>query len=878
MRVMRSLMRGLRSLLAPAATEQDLTDELQDYVERSAAAREAAGVAPDEAYRTARVELGSRTAVVEQVRSGGWEHAIALAVADLRVAARRMRSRPTATAVIVLTLATGIGASTAIYSAIQPVLLRSLPYPHPDRLVVIWESSATGGHLSNTFGAFDYVREHSQSFEAMAAYKAWQPALVGAMEPERVNGQAVTATYFRTLGVAPELGQDFQSTDDHTGGARLVVLSDGLWRRRFGADPSIVGRVIQLDGESYTVTAVMPRGFRSVLAPEADVWTLLQYELSEGRAWGHHLRVVGRLRAGIPPASANSELAPFGPGITALAAAANGFFPGHFLVVPVQDEITRDVRPSLMVIGGAALLLLCIACVNVTSLLLAAGAQRRGEVALRIALGARRGRIIRQQLTESLLLSLAGGSLGLAVASVSVRAVVAMSPAQLPRADAIHVDRFAYLFALGVTLIVGVLTGLVPALRSSDTGPNDDLQNASRRSSPSPQHLRRALVVAEVSLALVLLIGSGLLFRSLQRFFAVDSGFDAPGVLTMQVITAGHQFDAEGATARFYEQAKQRVAQLPGVISVGFTSQLPLSGDVDEYGIHFEGTPSLAEATFSGSRYAITPGYLETLRIPLKAGRTFTDADRAGAPRVALLSAAAAQQRFAGADPIGQRLRIGPATSEPYTVVGVVGDVRQVSLGSPIGAAVYVPESQWPYGDRAMSLVVRTHSDPTALITSVRRAIWSVDKDQPIVRISRMDQLVAESAAERRFVLRLTGAFALAALFLAAAGIYGVLAGAVVERRRELGIRAALGASDQRIVAFVLRDGMLLTGLGTLLGVAGAVAASRLLTALLFGVSRLDPLTYAAVTVLLIAVAALSSVVPAMRAARVDPAITLRSE
>jgi putative ABC transport system permease protein len=874
----RQITRGLRGLTHRSLADREVADEVRHYLELAAEAHMARGLSRDEALRAAQLELGGVTRVEEQVRGYGWENLVETILADLRYAARRLRATPGFTAVTVLTLALGIGATTAIFSAVKPVLFEPLPYPHAGRIMAIWDVGPDGSRVDGTFGTYVELGARSRSFDAIAVMKAWQPTLIGTGEPERLEGQRVSWSYFRVLGVPPALGQDFQLPDDRLEGPRVVILSDALWRRRFGGDPAIIGRPITLDDDSYVVVGIMPRGFENVLAPSAQLWLPLQYDMSRGNAWGHHLRVVGRLRPGVGADEARREL-------RGIAGAPMPEFPrapwaaleNGLIVSSLQGDLTRGVKPALLAILGAAALVLVIACVNVTNLLLARGVQRRGEFALRAALGAGHDRLVRQLLTESLLLAALGGAAGMGVAMLCVRALVALSPPDLPRAVAIGVDGVVFAFGLGITTLLGLAVGLSPALQASRGEPHRDLQHGSARTAGGNRRARSALVVAEVALALVLLVGSGLLFRSLERLLAVSPGFEASGLITMQVQTSGLRFDDDSTINRFFSQALEAVRRAPGVRAAALTSQLPLSGDVDRYGVRFDPSPSDDPGEVLGTfRYAVSPGYLETMGIPLRRGRSLDERDRAGAPRVALISESMAKRRLPGLDPIGRRLRIGDGP--PYTIVGVVGDVRQLSLALTESDAVYVTASQWRFADGAMSLVVRPRDGGAALAPVVRRAIWSVDKDRPIVRVATMSDLVAASGAERRFTLILFEAFALTALALAAAGIYGVLAGSVVERTRELGVRSALGASRRDILALVIGQGMALTGLGVAIGVAGAAVATQAIVALLFGVSRLDPATYLGVIALLAGVAMTACAVPAWRAARVDPASTLRSE
>jgi putative ABC transport system permease protein len=860
-----------------AAADRDVTDEVQHYLEEAAAAHASRGLTPQQALRAARLDLGGETGVTEQVRAYGWENVVSTSLADLRYGARRLGGDPAFTLVSVLTLALGIGATTAIFSAVNPILVQPLPYPHAEQVVTVWEAADDGSRLPTTFVTFRALAERSHSFATLAVMRPWQPTLTGATEPERLDGQRVSASYFDVLGVQPALGRSFSPAEDHAGSARVVVLSDALWRRRFHADRAVLGRPVDLDGDPYTMIGVMPRGLDNVLAPEAALWMPLRYEPSLPQALGHHLRAAGRLRPGVGIDQAGRELAALAPALR--RDLPNAYFSAGFLVSRLQDDVTREVKPALLAVVGAVALLLLIACVNVTNLLLARGARRRGELAVRAALGAGRARMVRQLLAESLLLAGLGGALGLALAAAGVRALVALSPLGLPRAEAIAVDGWVLAFALGMTTLVGLAFGLAPALRAARGDLLPDLRQGSRRAAGGNQAARGRLVVAEVALALVLLVGSGLLLRSLRHLLAIPSGFQAEGVIAMQVQTAGHRFDDDDATRQFFARSLDAVRQRSAVTAAAFTSQLPLSGDDDEYGVRLEpsagGSPDRANNAF---RYAVSPGYFQTLGIPLRQGRLFDDRDRAGAPLAIVVSQSFARHALAGIDPLGRRLQIGPLDAPWFTVVGVVGDVKQASLAAPEADAVYVPNEQWPFTARALWLVARGRGDPASLAPALRRAVWSVDRDQPIVRAATMESLVATSAARQRFTLVLFEVFALAALALAAAGIYGVLAGTVAERRRELGVRAALGASQGAILGVVLRQGLRLAALGALVGLVAAAVASRALGTLLFGVTRLDPATYLGVVALLLLVSAIASGAPAWRAARVDPALTLREE
>jgi len=798
---------------------------------------------------------------------------------DLRFALRQLRKNFGFTATAILILALGIGASTAIFSAANPILFEPLPYPQAGRIMMIWDTYE-GSRSDVTFHTYRELADRNRSFETLAVMKAWQPAMTGPAQPVRLDGQSVTANYFRVLGVPPALGRDFQPGDDQLKGPKIVILSERLWRQRFNGDPTVVGRQIKLDDDLYTVIGVMPGGFENVLAPAAEVWSPMQYDAAhvtdyQTAEWGHHLHMVGRLRQDVSKELARRDL-------DAIARTPVPEFPrprwaslSHgFIVDSLQREVTRGVKPALLAVLGAVLLLLLIACVNVTNLVLARGVQRRGEFAMRAALGAARRRLIRQMLTESLLLAVLGGALGMLVAQFGVRLLVALSPPELPRTGAIGVDGTVLASAIGVTTLVGLVVGLIPALQVLRSDLQPGVRQASQSTAGGHEWTRRTLAVAEVALALTLLVSAGLLLRSFERLFAVDPGFSASHLLTMQVQMSGHRFDGDGVRHRFFEQALEAVRQVPGVKATAFSSLLPLSGE--QYGVY--GAQFENKAAYDVFRYVVTPEYFEVTGIPLRRGRLLDVHDVAGSPPAVLISESLARSQFPNQDPIGQRVHVGPTNRPSYNVVGVVGDVKQTSLAESQPEAVYITPRQSWFADDAMSLVVRADGDAAALAPAVQKAIWSVDKDQPIVRVATMDNLLATSAAQRRFALIVFQAFAVVGLILAATGIYGVLAGSVSERTREIGIRSALGASPRDILALVFRQGLTLTGIGIVVGLMGAAIASGALITLLFGVSRLDPITYLGVIVLLLSVSGIACWVPARRAARVDPSITLRAE
>jgi putative ABC transport system permease protein len=893
MALWRQLTCGVRRLVRSSNADDDAADEVEQYFADAVAAAKARGLSDHDAQAAARLEVGNVTAVREQVRSFGWENAVRTFWSDLRYAARQLRSHPGFTLVSVLTLAIGIGASTAIFSAVDPILFEPLPYPHGGRVMMIW-NVYQGARSELSFGTYQELVHRSHSFESMSTFEPWQPAMTGAAQAERLDGQAVSAGFFGVLGVAPALGRDFQPSEDVLNGPKVVIVSNRLWQRRFRSDPAVLGQPIKLNGNSFTIIGVMPRSFDDLLSPAADVWTPAQYDTRErmkdftSAVWGNHLRVVGRLRPGISRDQAFHEL-------DQIARTPWPEFPrprwaslSHGIILDsLQEDMASTVRSALLAVLGAVFLVLAIACVNVTNLVLARSQQRRGEFSVRAALGASRLRILRQVVTESLLLAMLGGLLGLGLAAAGVRALIALSPSGLPRLDAIAVNRTAFVFAFSITALVGLLTGLIPALHISRGEMHAALQQTSRRTAGNHAYTRHVLVITEVALALILLISTGLLLHSMRRLLAVQPGFNPTQLLTLQVQTSGHQFDdlpsapnaGSEARRRFFRNALDAVRNVPGVAQAAFTSALPLSDDPSWetlYGARFEGEDP--RGGHNVIRYAVSPGYCQAMQIPIRRGRCIDEHDTATAPPAALLSESFARSQFPGQNPIGKRLHVGPDNRPWFIVVGVVGDVRQTSLALDSPAAVYLSTEQTWFADDTLSFVVRTQGDAAALAPTVKNAIWSIDKDQPIVRVATMNQLIATTEAQRSFVLILFEAFGLVALALAAVGMYGVLAGSVVERTREIGVRAALGASRSSILALILRDGMRLTAAGILLGLCASAGATRFLVTLLYGISPLDWITWLAVIALLSAVAAIACWAPAWRAACVDPSITLRAE
>ena len=876
----RRITLGLRTLLRRAEADRDLADEVRHYLEEAEADLVRRGATPEEARRAARLRYGDPLPVREEVRSHGWESWVDTTASDLRLTLRGLWRTPVFTLVMTLTTGLGVGAATAIFSAVRPVLFQPLPYPDPDRILSLAYVGGGGTLIPSTFGTFVELTRRDRAFEALSVFKPWQPTLAGEEEPERLEGQSVSAAYFDVLGVSPVLGTGFDPSADRPGGPRLVMLADALWRSRFGADPGVLGRSIRLDGESFTVVGILPRSFENVTAPAARAWTLLQYDpllpSFDSREWGHHLDMIGRLRPGVTPDEARQGLDDVARRpLPDLARPAWAALDQGLSARPLREAVA-DARPTMLVFMGAVALLVLVTAANLTLLLLARGARRRSEFALRVALGAGRGRLARHLVTESLVLAALGGVLGIALSRIGLAALLALSPPSLPRLDRIGLDGAALAFALGLTTLLGVLFGLAPGLHRAG-GRSAAIHEAGRGVVRRSRSTRGVLIVTEVALATVLLVGAGLVLRSTQRLFSLPTGFDPSRLVAVQVYGTGLE-RGDAVTHRFFDQALEAVRNVPGVVSAVETNQLPLSGDQEIYGVVLDGGSGVEGGDGPAYRYTVSPGYPETLGIRLLAGRSLERNDGPGAPPVALVSERLAKRLFQDGDPLGRRIQFGAVQPEPYTIVGVVDDVKQGSLDEEATAAVYVTTHQWHWADRVRWMVVRAARDPVALVPAIQRAVWSVDPGQPVVRARSMESVVEGSEARRRFVLVVMSVFALAAAALAVLGLYGVVSGMVVERLPEMGLRAALGARREDIVALVVRQGVALATAGTALGLAGAAAASELLATLLFEVSRLDPLTYLGVAALLLAGSALACSLPALRAARVDPVEMLRAE
>ncbi len=807
---------------------------------------------------------------------------------DLRRVARSLARRPAFLILASASLALGIGANAAIWSVLDAVLIRSVPFVEPDRLLLIWGATNGTDRTRDQVSSPDIadLRRDTQTLEEVAAYMGWVPVLLGAGEPERIQGIQVSDGYFDVLRGRALLGRTFLPEDQEVGRDRVIVLSNGFWQRRFGGDPGIVGKPMTLNGQGYTVVGVMPADFsslpRNLVGRPAELYRPLAEPYEKTARDGRHVRAIARLKAGVPLAAARAE-------VRTIAARLEKAFPNEnrdrgFYAVPFAEDQVGSLRAPLLAVFGAVGLVLAIACVNVANLLLARAAGRQREVAIQTALGASRGRLIAQHLAEGVALAVAGGASGLLVASLGIRAIGRFATEWLPSFAEVRLDGRVFLFALFLTLVTGVLVGLFPALRSSRAGSWPGLPQGMRTTSAGPggprgDRMRGLMVAAQLAISLVLLAGAALLLRSVIALYRVDPGFDPNGVLTLNLELPESTYPKSEQWQAFTDRLDHRLSALPGVTAVGFTSVMPMSDNFDGRGIFPEGVSLEVKNVVMADLYATTPGYLEALRIPLKAGRRYTTADSADAPRVALVNETLARTLWPGRNPIGQRLKMYETSLEtdPWrTVVGVVADVRQYGLDRKVPLQMYFPMAQQP--GAFLSLAVRTDGDPDALLGEVRREVLALDPTQAAFDVASMPRRIDDSLALRRFALVLLGLFAALGLCLSLLGVYGVLALWVAERMREIGVRLALGARGSTVVGWVVARGMLpaLAGLG--LGLALALALSRFLESLLFGVAATDGWTLSAVSLLLLGAAFAACLLPARRAAKADPMLALRSE
>jgi putative ABC transport system permease protein len=807
-------------------------------------------------------------------------------VQDLRYGFRTLLKHPGFTAAAVLTLALGIGANTAIFSVVHAVVLRPLPFPEPERLVMVWEADKSGADSNMGYPTFADWRSQNHSFDAMSALGDWSPTLTGAGEPQALNGQRVTLDFFRVLQVKPMLGRDFTDEDDRPNAPRVAIISYDLWQRSFSRDTALLGKSILLSGIERTLIGVMPPNFQPLLNPNnkrVDVWRPLGYagETPPACRSCRHLRTIGRIRQGVSIAQAQSELATIQQRIE--KDHPSDYSSSGIRLKPLHQQFAGAAQPVLLLLFGAVGFVMLIVCANVANLMLARTASRKKELALRLALGASRARILKQILTESTLLAVFGGGLGVLLAMFGTKWLVSLAPGDIPRIEQVGFDPVVLAFALGLSLLTSILFGLIPALAAAKTDLQRDLKLGGRGSSGlTNRWLHHALVVADVALAMVLLAGAGLMFKSMARLLEVPSGMSPENVLTMKLSLFGSEYSGADANARVlatFHQALERISSLPGVNSAGVVSQLPLGGDFDMYGVRIKDKPVANPEDAPGAfRYGVTPGYLEAVGIPVRRGRAITAQDHEKAQPVVLINELFANRIWPGEDPLGKMVQLGGPERPWRTVVGVVGNVLHEGLDGPQKLQLYVPEAQWFNPDSDMTLVIRSNGNPTAITAAAREAVWSVSRNVRITEVASMDKVIGASVGQRRFPMMMLGMFAAAALFLSALGLYGVMAYAVTQRTQELGVRIALGARPREVLRLVLRQGLYLVGIGLVVGLLGALALRSLIKSFLFQVQASDPATLVSVAVVLVVVALLACWIPARRATKVDPLVALRYE
>ncbi len=811
---------------------------------------------------------------------------------DARYAVRQLRKHPAFAAVVVATLALGIGANAAIFSVVDAVLLEPLRYRQPERLVDVYSAFPNLGFERFWISAPEYLemRRWSASYEELGAYVVTTTNVAGGDEPQRAVTGFASASLFRALGVPAARGRAFSEEEDRDGSDDVAVLSDGLWRRAFGADPAILGRTVEINGVRRTVVGVMPPGF-DVDDSGVEIWAPLAIDLENpGGRGSHNLELIGRLAPGVSEPAARQELqALVGRWEKELPDEHHPNLEGHPLgLAPLQEEMVGEARPAMLLLLGAVGLVLLIACVNVANLLLARAESRRREIAVRSALGAGRGRLARQFLTESVILSLAGGVLGLGLAVAGVRALLAAFPGAVPRAAEVGIDLRVLAFTLGVSIATGILFGLAPAFHARGRSAGALAEGGRTAAGRGRQLFRALLVGSEVALATVLVLAAGLLLRSFQTLLAVDPGFEPEGVLSMQVSLPEATYPEPQAVVAFYERLTERVGALPGVESAAAMTGLPPSRQVNANDTEFEGVPEVEGGPPHNVDYyqVVTPRYFETLRIPIRSGRAFNEDDVGGAP-VVVVNETMAATFWPGEDPVGRRLRRGWfGDEEPwFTVVGVAADVRQGGLDQPAGTELYflhpqalVVAAAAPFTPRTLYVAARTGGDPLALAAPIRAEIRRLDAALPVAAVRPLEEVVHGSLMRQRLLAGLVGLFGLVALALAAVGTYGVLSYGVEQRRHEIGVRLALGAGRRGILGLVVGRGMRPVVAGLVAGAVLALAAGRLVAGLLYGVEPTDPATFAAVAGVLAVVSLAACLLPGRRAARVDPLTTLRME
>ncbi|HUN64403.1 MAG TPA: ABC transporter permease [Candidatus Sulfotelmatobacter sp.] len=868
-----------RNLFSSRAIDADLDNEVRSHLQMLIDENLSAGMPPEEAQRAARLELGGIEQVKEQVREQRLANCLHSILSDSRFALRQLRKSPAFTSVAILTLAFGIGANTAVFSILDAVLIRPLPYPSSQRLVRLGALDLKSGLFLGKTSYPDFLDWNAQPdlFDKLAAYEEKTFNLAGISQPEHVKGSVVSPDFFETLGIPPLAGRSLAAAANQ----QAIVLSNSLWSRAFASDPRAIGSSVTLDGYSYEVLGVMPPGFQFP-DPQTELWaaiTPVRPDLREEIVARGNLEmsVIGRLNPDVSVSQAQAAMTVVASRLAQKYPASNRDF--GVRLVPLPEDLVGKFRPALIILMGSAALVLLVACANLASLLLSRAVARQTEIAIRTSLGATRRRIVSQLLTESLLLSLVGGSLGVLLAFVLLQTLVAWVPADIPRISTAHLHPSVLLFTALTSVLAGILFGLAPAWQISRNNLHSSLQQTSR-TAPGRKRMTKIMVVAEFALSLILLFAAGLLGKSLLLLTRVDPGFRTDHLLTVEVYRSmtdeNRQVNWRNWTG-FYQQLLARIQALPGVESAGATLALPLQGHTWTVGFKLEGHAysSLLDQPQAEARI-VSNNYFDVMKIPLRRGRYFSEYDTKDASHVTVINETTARIYFPDQDPVGRFIQVPAFGADQCQIVGIVADIKQNSLSDEPAPALYLPFTQeiMPW----QTLVVRTKSDPLALAALIRREVAALDPAQPVARVVTLDQLLQASTAQPRFRTFLLGSFAAIALLLSAIGIYGVMAYAVSGRTREIGIRMALGAHPANILALVFSESVILTSMGVLFGLAGAYSLTRVLNSLLFGVSSTDPSTFAAVTLLLVFASLLASYIPARRATRVDPLTALRYE
>ena len=878
----------LRALRQRDSVINDIDREMRTHLELQIDANIKAGMSPQEARERASRSFGKLDRALDaayDVKGGGLFETLAQ---DIRYGARMLLKHKAFTSVAVITLALGIGANSAIFSVVNELLLRPLPYRDPERIVMLWEVSPEGRHQNTTSRAnFRAWRDQSTSYEHIAAFSDQRLTLTGNGEPEEVSGQLALPDIFQVLGVDPILGRTLLPEDAQPQSPPVAVLSHGLWQRRFGGQASAIGQPIDLSGKKFQIVGVMPPGFqfhikqRSGTGRPAEVWIVLPMPTgTTENERGRFLSTVARLKPGVTAEQAAAELRTIEARLSDETPQFNKNFSAE--VLPLRDQFFGNVRRPLWLMLGAVGFVLLIACANVANLLLSLATSREKEIALRSALGARRSRIVRQLLTESLLLALLGSVLGLGFAWLGIKGLTLISPRDVVSLQGVSLNFSVLMWTLGVSILTGIIFGLAPALHISRLNLNDSLKEGGKADSgqaSGSRRMRSVLVVSEIALAVVLLASAGLLVRSFIRLQQVDRGFNPDNVLSMVVRLPGARYPEDAQLVQFFNQAMERVRHLPGVRNAGMVNFLPLYGGLGSstaFKITGQPEPPLGQEPGCDVR-VVDAGYFQTLGIPILRGRNFSDAEQREAKRVILINEALARKHFPNQDPIGQRLDVAMFENPVITeIVGVVGNVRYDSLIDEAPPAVYFPHPELAYP--FMTLVLRTDGDPAAIGPAVQREIRALDPNQPVSDVRTLDQVMSEAVSRSRFNTLLLGLFAGLATLLSAVGIFGVMNYSVALRTREIGLRLAIGAQPRQVLLLVLKQGMILTVVGVGLGLLAAFALTRLLTGLLFGVEAVDATTFTTISLLLVIVSLLACYLPARRAMRIDPMTALRYE